>query len=371
MKIRFCRPRPEQDARFYTVLFDALRRYHDTQWCDRPPPVPPDVPGGRPHEALWTWFDETPVFLDMSDHVFLFDRAALRHAAVYFKANWHRGVAKRVWADAGLPAEWLSKCVPFLFLPPALRHRRWLRIAGWSAAAFLPRRQLCHIVGVYENRARDGETSPCAAPDPTPWTPAACHFWTRWETRRALMAFGLSGTFRLVSRGQPALEDRVHVWPNLAPTRFFLELARSRMVVINTLPHAVLPWKALETLAVGRPLVLDCAPRVEVPEPFRLIPDEHFIELLPGLGDYDLSAPMDDPRATRVLTRFTRDHLRAGVERVAAVLRDRARLAAMEQAVRTYQREVLHPRTIADYVVRAFRARVSPGAREARPTPDG
>jgi hypothetical protein len=352
MIVRFTRPRPDQDARFYTVLFHALRRHHSVGWTDRAGPVEPARPAAdRPHEGLWAWFDDVPVFFDMSDHVFLFDAAALDGAEVYFKANLHRGVARRALEQMGR-SQALDKLEPFLFLPPRLsRIRRW---AAWTEAwapRTVPRTDICHIVGVYENRIRDGESSPLQAPDTMPpLSPAAEHFWVRWETSRALAEAGLSGPRRLVSRGRRELEDGRHVHPNLAPPRFFFEIWRARFAVVNTLPHALLPWKALEALALGRPLALDVAPRVEMPAPFRLEPDRHFIELWPGLGDFDAEAPLDDPRSYRLLRPLRREALAAGVAKLKEVLRDRSRLEAMEAAVKDYGRTALAPRAIADYI---------------------
>ena len=79
----------------------------------------------------------------------------------------------------------------------------------------------------------------------------------------------------------------------------------SRFTMINTLPHALLPWKASESLMLGRPFIVERSPLVEMPEPFQLRPNVHYLEMFPGFGDFDDNADIEDPHSYRILDRLT------------------------------------------------------------------
>ena len=68
----------------------------------------------REHSSAWAKFDGHLVFFDFSDHVFLYDIEALKKCDVYFKANLHRGVARKVLEKTG-SQEHDSKILPFVW----------------------------------------------------------------------------------------------------------------------------------------------------------------------------------------------------------------------------------------------------------------
>ena len=87
--------------------------------------------------------------------------------------------------------------------------------------------------------------------------------------------------------------------------------------MINTLPHALLPWKASESLMLGRPFIVERSPLVEMPEPFLLRPNVHYLEMFPGFGDFDDNADIEDPHSYRMLDHLHLDQFREGAEKIA------------------------------------------------------
>ena len=332
---------------FYRHFLSALVERAGARPTDAPRPLP-RMMRPREHESCWVRWNAHWVFFDMSDHVQLFDLEALKLCAVYFKANLHRGLAGRVLREAGL-AEHESKLAPFLFFSEGLadferdfRRRRFWRLDK-------PKYDVCFVMGVYENPVRDGGMSPFEHPE-APMTPAACHFWLRWHALQAMRAAGIPGYYRLTSRANRALEDGVHVHGNLNRREFSRRISAGRITTVCTFPHALFPWKASESFALGRPILIEQAPLTETPAPFMPAAGEHFLEWLPGVGDFDAAAPLEDPASYRVLARIPLARFRARAEWLRDVLRDRERLAAMGAACRAFAARAYAPQTVADYI---------------------
>lgn len=332
---------------FYGFFLSALTRYKGATPSDEPRPLP-RLTQPREHESAWIRVDDHLVFFDMSDHVFFYDIAALRKCDVYFKANLNWPVTDRVLARSDATAH-RAKIVPFMFFADQLdkypRHRAWNAFWHGRKRSF----DVCHVTGVYMNPVKTGSPSIFTNPE-IPITPANYHFWIRYHTQQALKLAGISGCYRLTSRANPDIEDRIAVYPNMSQGDFARRIFDARMTLVNTLPHAVLPWKATESLAMGRPLILDTAPLIEVPAPFTLKPGVHYLELFPGLGGFDPDADLDDPASYRILTRLTQTTL---IERAAwlrSALADQDRIESMTRAADRYARTVLTKPVVADYI---------------------
>lgn len=347
MRIYLYEPQLAHSMGFFRILYRALMRHAGAKGTDGDRPCPKTTQP-REIETAWIDMDGALVCFDMCDHTFLVDLPALERAAVYFKANLHRPTLDKVLATHGRP-ELAQKVEPFLFLPPALDSCRRMDAVLRRLPLPWPSQDVCHVVGVYENPVAAGQSS--IFEQERPYTPAEYHFWVRHDVQQALKKAGLTGTYRLVSRGNTAIEDNSAVFPNLAPARFFLAMVRAWATVVNTLPHALLPWKAAESLALGRPLVLETDPRTETPEPFRLKPDEHYLALLPELPGFDAAAPLDDPRSYRILARVDSALLQERAAQVAEVVRDRDRMRWMGEQARKYVRERLSALHVAEYVL--------------------
>ena len=340
---------------FYGFFLSALVRCKGARPTSETRPLP-RLMQPREHESAWIRVDGHLVFFDMSDHVFFYDTAALQRCDVYFKANLNWPVTDRVLAHNNLAAH-RSKIAPFLFFADALD--RYPARRAWNSFwhGRQPCTDVCHITGIYMNPVRAGE--PSVFRDPSiPLTPAHVHFWIRHETQQALKAAGITGTYRLTSRANPALEDHHTVFPNISQREFSRRIFDARFTVVNTLPHAVLPWKATESLAMGRPLVLDTTPLIEVPPPFSLARDQHYLELLPDLGGFNLTAPLDDPESYRLLVRIPPSRFTERALWLKQVLSDADRVAAMTEAVDDYARRILVKPVVADYICDQVRARI-------------
>ncbi|HBA86065.1 MAG TPA: hypothetical protein DCZ95_18425 [Verrucomicrobia bacterium] len=341
-------PELERKNLFFRYLYRTLRTCAGAQPLDAARPKP-QVTQPRLHESAWIRWKDQLVFFDMSDHVFAFDLPALKECSVYFKANLHRGVASRVLAGQGMD-RCAQKLRPFLFLPSVLDRCHQMAILDRCySCAPVGRCSLTHVVGVYDNPVRDGKPSCFDKPD-GPIAPAAYHFWIRYHTQQALKAAKIDGLYRLTSRDNPDIEDGQVVFPNLRHNAYLFSLLRGRVAVINTLPHALLPWKALESMSVGRPFVVERAPLVEFPEPFAMRAGEHFLELLPDHGGFDELASLDDPGSYRVLQSISLDRLAARAEWLGQQLRDKARIDHMTGAVRKYRDAILRPQTLVSYI---------------------
>lgn len=341
MHIRLYEPPLLRKGGFFSFVYHALITRRGAELTDAPRPLPP-LTRPREHAGAWAAFEDRRVFLDMSDHVFLFDLDALRHCDLYFKTNLNADSLDAVLKEH--QAEDLrGKVRPFFsfagyleeYLQPSPLRALYESVRGRSE-------DVCHVVGVYEHLRRDGGTSVYETGGPE-ITPSRAHFWARVHTQEALRAAGLTGTFRLTSRCNPALEDRTLIFPNLSQRAYRRAILRARFPVINTLPHALLPWKATEALALGRPFIVDVPPLTEFPEPFQLREGEHYLSLLPP-------RPFDNPAEGRVLHRYTPEDFRAGAERIAGILRDPAQVSRMNRAAADFRDTALAPETVAAYL---------------------
>ncbi|MGE9289836.1 MAG: hypothetical protein ACQKBT_02525 [Puniceicoccales bacterium] len=305
-----------QEPGFFRTLFRALQRSEANVRIQEERPFPRASDERGMHDGAWISWDGARVFVDMSDHVFQFDPIALREADLYLKANLHRGVAAKVFAEKGLvdPGDRLQ---PYTFLAPGLpRCRQIRRVLSLSGIRRRLRRPgtICHVVGVYENLKRDGESIPAEG---EVLSPSQMHFWIRQEFAETLRERAMPGsTVRLVSRGNPAIEDGRWVLPNLSYRRFLLSILRADALVLNTFPHALYPWKAFEAVALGVPVVAEMSPLVECPSRYQLRAGSEMAEVLPGVGDFDRNLPLSNPASYRVLRWPGREALREGIASV-------------------------------------------------------
>ena len=317
------------------------------------------APGSRPvprmelprqHESTWIDWNGVQILVDMSDHIFLFDVPALRLCDVYLKANLNRPITQKVLAQANA-MDCMAKVRPFLFLPPAPfaayafleKATCLLRKGRWRPFDF------CHVVGVYNNPFLDG--TPPQVTDDIAADPRTNHFWVRYQTQRALQGTGMRGFCRLTNRGNAALVDRSGVVRvNMSNPAFLLAMLASRMTVLNTLPHAVFPWKAMESISLGIPFVVERRPQIAFPKGMELVPGQHYLELLPELPGLDESAEPDDLSAYRLFPEIRLERLRERAEWLKGEIRNQDRMAEMRVEVDAYRRRVLDP----EFMVRFF-----------------
>lgn len=341
-------PDARQEAGFYRFLFAALRRHAGARLASGPRPLP-RLEQPRQHESVWIEWDGARILMDMSDHVFLFDLPALERCDLYFKANMNPALARNILAQAGLENH-AAKLRPYLFLPPTLAGCAWLErglrpLRRGNGRPF----DFCHVVGVYENPFLAG-TPPEASRDVAA-DPRTSHFWTRCQIQRALQASGMKGICRLTNRGNPTLLDAGGVVrANLDPRLFMLAIAASRVTVLNTLPHAVLPWKAMESIALGVPFVVERRPLAAMPLELELVPGRHYLELLPELPGFDENADPDDIRAYRLFPEIRLERLRERAEWLRDEIRNRERMAELRAEVDAYRRRVLAPAAIVQHL---------------------
>jgi len=348
MKIELYEPELGARGGFFRYFFSALTQCKSARALTDPRPLP-SVETPREHMSAWSRFDGHLVFFDMSDHIFLYDEEALKLCDVYFKTNLNQTVTDRILSVAGLEAH-RSKIVPFfsfaqnleMYRPGMLRNR---------IARILHRESydVCHIVGVYENRVRDGERSIFEGGEDGA-NPSRYHFWIRYHCREAMRAAGISGYYRLISRGNQAIEDGELIKANLTQWEYIQKILAGRLTMINTLPHAIMPWKVTESLALGRPFITERAPLIEMPEPFELKPEEHYLELLPDHGDFDYQAPLKDPASYRVLQPIDPNVLTKRCEWLRETLADGTLIDHMAEQVRRYASRVLNKCFVADFI---------------------
>jgi len=357
MKIELFEACHVKEKGFFRYLFCALIRHKNAHLVSESRPLPRLVKP-REHSSAWARFDGHLVCFDFSDHMFLYDTEALKKCDVYFKANLHRGVTHKVLKKAGI-REHESKILPFVWFagnleayrPDSLLNR--LMFLGAK-----PAYDVCNVVGVYDNYLAKGERSVIAGDDGPPVDPARYHFWIRYHVQQALRDAGVSGYYRLTSRGNLDIEDNELIFPNLSERKFMQAMVAGRFTMINTLPHALLPWKANESLMLGRPFIIERSPMGEMPEPFRLRPNVHYLEMFPGFGDFDDKADIEDLRSYRILDRLQLDRFREGAERIAVAVKDHGLVSYMTEQVRQYSSTVLSPCFIADFICEQVNKRI-------------
>jgi hypothetical protein len=320
MKIELFEPFLAREKGIFRYLFRALILYNHARLVSDSRPLP-RLMKPREHSSAWARFDGHLVFFDFSDHVFLYDTDALKQCDVYFKVNLHRGVTHKVMDKAG-SQEYESKILPFVWFAPNL-------------AAYRPDSLLNRLMFFRAKPSQD---------------PARYHFWIRYHVQQALRDAGLSGYYRLTSRGNRDIEDNQTIFPNLSERKFMKAMVKSRFTMINTLPHALLPWKASESLMLGRPFIIERSPLVEIPEPFQLRPNVHYLEMFPGFGDFDDKAVIDDLHSYRILDHLHLDQFLVGAEKIAAAVKDRELVEYMTEQVRQYSATMLSPGFVADFV---------------------
>ena len=348
MKIELFEPYLAREKGFFRYLFRALIHYKNALMVSELRPLPRLVKP-REHSSAWARFDGHLIYFDFSDHIFLYDTEALKQCDVYFKVNLHRGVARKVLEKSGIQ-EYESKILPFVWFAPNLAAYRpdsllnRLMYLGIKSSY-----DVCNVVGVYDNYLAKGEKSVFATGG-LPIDPARYHFWMRYHVQQALRDAGVSGYYRLTSRGNLDIEDNELIFPNLSERKFMRAMFASRFTMINTLPHALLPWKASESLMLGRPFIVERSPLVEMPEPFLLRANVHYLEMFPGFGDYDDEADIEDPHSYRILNRIQLDQFLEGAEKIAAALKDRELVEYMTEQVQQYSATILSPGFVADFV---------------------
>ena len=349
MKIELFEPHLVSEKGVFRYLFRSFIRYKNAGLVSEPRPFP-SLLKPREHSSAWARFDGHLVFFDYSDHIFLYDAEALKNCDVYFKANLHRGVTRKALKRAGVQ-EHEHKILPFVWFAGNLEAYRldskWNRLRLLGAR---PNFDVCNIVGIYGNYLAIGEKSVITGNSGPPVDPARYHFWIRYHVQQALREAGVSGYYRLTSRGNRKLEDDQLIFSSLSERKYMRIMYESRFTVINTLPHALLPWKASESLMLGRPFIIERSPLTEVPEPFRLQPKVHYLEMFPGFGNFNDDAELEDPHCYRILNRLDSDRLREGAMNIAVAVKDRDLLEYMHEQARKYSATILSPSFVADYV---------------------
>lgn len=350
MKVGFYESRHLHEAGFFRFLFRALKRHAGAVVLGEDRPVKRDPNRKRGHEGACLVVDEARVFVDMSDHVFDFDPDGLGWADLYFKANLNREIARRVLEAKGLEASF-GKLRAFTFFAPTLGKSHWYRavfgIPGLRDA--IRRRHLTHVVGVYENPYLRGE-DPIKGVAGGRLTPSGMHFAIRDVFSKQLNQLKDLDVFsRLTSRGNGEIEDSRNVYPNLNHWHFLWKILTSDLLVLNTFPHALYPWKVFEAMGMGKPFVVERSPLVEIPEAFLPQAGTHFLEVLPGFGNFDARVPLEDPAAYRILDFPPTERIEEGMKRISARLRDREDMRRMQAACRDFARNRLNPRFVSNW----------------------
>ena len=347
MKIELYEPERLNEG-FFHLIYNSLIRCKGARLISDPRPLPRIVKP-REHTSSWARFDGHPVVFDMNDHIFFYDIPALDRCEVYFKSNLNWEVTEKVLRDAGR-LDLKSKILPIFFFSPNPAHDRRFRRMNWLRNFGRTRYDICHVVGVYKNYVMEGASSPFSETSRVAIDPASYHFWIRHHIQQALKEAGIPGYYRLTSRGNKAIEDQRIVYPNLNAWTYSNRIMDGRLTMVNTLPHAVLPWKAAESLAMGRPMIFERAPLVEMPEPFGLKKDIHYLELLPEVGGFDPLASLETPASYRVLNRIDANQFINRALWLKNVLADRDRIAGMTEQAMHYADSILTEPVVADFI---------------------
>lgn len=334
-----------REGGFFRFLFRALQKGGAS--VVEEPPFHCERQTKRHHEGAWANIEGAMVFFDMSDHVFDFDFLALRNADIYYKANLNSEIARRVLINKQL-LNYFEKLRPFTFLPPSLHLCG--RVRKWNVAKILPRFSFFHVVGVYENMVASATPDPFDIPNGLV-APHVMHFWIRWHFSNILKRLDPRGLTRVTSRGERLIEDGINVFPNINHHLYLMRMATAQFTVLNTFPHAVYPWKAFESIGLGRPFVLERRPLIEVPDAFRLEEGIHYLEVIPEFGAFDGEAGLNDPRSYRILSVPPLNELEEGLRRVVEVFQDRDRAEEMQWQCQRFASERLIPDFVVQWIL--------------------
>ncbi len=285
--------------RFLKFLYDSIKQGYQTSESVEINPYDRTNIEGRELLSTTLEWDGKKLFFDLSDHAFLWNLDALEQCDLYFKANLHWGIACKFLGEEYIN-KYRGKIAPFLLFAPDLSHllrRRSL----YNASAIFQKYDVCQVVGVYRNHTKNSSRLLSEVGIDEQCSPDAFHFWIRFWVHKYLSESKLKHFSRLTSKGQVEQEDGLVIHPSIKKYRFFQKIAASRFQFVNIMPHALLPWKAYEGVALDTPLVLDHNPLMEMPEGFEMVENEHYLSLFGSKFEFDLDVSTEDPSCYRLL----------------------------------------------------------------------
>lgn len=302
----------------------------------------------REHLSTVVKFEGKLLVFDLSDHAFLWDTGALDNCDVYFKANLNWKIAER-YIGEHLSESNRQKIAPFMLFTHSLfkvNRMKWC----YSLGAMMEKYDVCQITGIYRNYLLDnhgGDAFPLASSK----SADEYHFWIRYLTHKYLEESGVNSFTRLTSKGQKDQEDRNSVFGTVNKHEYLRKMCASRFKFVNVMPHALYPWKATESVIMETPLILDHDTMMELPEPFLLRENEHFISLLGKRFDFDSGLDLEDPHSYRLLNLVESAEFSEAMESLIERINDAELHKYMKHQVIALKKRLIDPSNLLRYIL--------------------
>ena len=236
----------------------------------------------RPHVSMWVDVNGDLYFFDKSDHIQEIDYDALSICDKYFKDNYNETEIYRL-LNYNNQIHDFKKIKPFFPLGDIKRFYSYYKNNDYENNF-----DLCQIMSLYTSPKlfkSDGyrESYPSAFD----------HSFIRYKTFELL-----SSNKKIKSFINLSTKDKTWFYPinsnYLGFDDYCQFIIKSNLGIVNTIPHRIFPWKVTEMISLATPFAIDERPITKFPPFIKLNPDEHYIEIFPGVSSLDLN-PEADP----------------------------------------------------------------------------
>ena len=226
----------------------------------------------KTHVSMWVDINDELYFFDKSDHIHEIDINALFICEKYFKDNYNKSIIYKILKKYEL-LQHQNKIKPFISTCDVTKfYKRSLK------SNYSNKYDIAQILSFY--------TSPDNIFNHEYrklYPHAYDHGFIRYYTFQLLNELSdINVYFNLSSK-----DKSWHYPDHLDYLDFFQyskKLLSSNIGVVNTIPHRIFPWKVTEMICLGIPIAIDERPITQFPNFIKLKPNEHYLEIFPGIS---------------------------------------------------------------------------------------
>ncbi|MBF89551.1 MAG: hypothetical protein CMG75_07770 [Candidatus Marinimicrobia bacterium] len=234
----------------------------------------------RSHVSMWADINGELYFFDKSDHIQEIDIEALDICGKYFKDNYNEIEIKRVLSQEN-KMNHFDKIKPFFSVGDIYRFYKFSQNNSFDIDF-----DLCQIMSLYTsplNFVKKGYQKN--------YRSAFDHSFIRYKTFNLLKS-----SKEIKSHINLSTKDKTWFYPKNSQYLGFNEysklIMKTKIGIVNTIPHRIFPWKVSEMISLGTPFAVDEKPITQFPPFIKLNINEHYIDIFPGVSSFnhDLNA---------------------------------------------------------------------------------
>ena len=226
----------------------------------------------RTHISMWADINDELYFFDKSDHIQEIDINALLICEKYFKDNYNKSIIYKILKKYEL-LSYQDKIKPFF--PTCDVTKFYERALNTN---FSYKYDIAQILSLY------------TSPDKIftheyrkSYRHAYDHGFIRYNTFQLLNGLSDLNVYINLSSKDKSW-NYPHYFHYLDFLQYSKELLSSKIAVVNTIPHRIFPWKVTEMICLGIPIAIDERPITQFPHFIKLNPNEHYLEIFPGIS---------------------------------------------------------------------------------------